>query len=88
MPKIRIEVYEGSTPAATITIPTWLVTGVSKLLPKIAGKQLQEHIDISELAQLIKNSQANGAVLEIEDHKSNERLVVSIVGEEASAVPK
>lgn len=40
----------------------------------VKGEQLQEHIDISELAQLIKNAQANGAVLEIEDHK---RIVVS-----------
>jgi hypothetical protein len=88
MPKVRIEVFEGGTPSATITIPIWLVTGASKLLPKIAGKQLQEHIDISGFAQLIKNAQANGAVLEIEDHKSNERFVVSIVGEDARAVQK
>lgn len=80
--------FEGGNPSATITIPIWLVTGASKLLPKIAGKQLQEHIDIGELAQLIKNAQANGAVLEIEDHKSNERFVVSIVGEGARAVQK
>lgn len=82
MAKIRIEVFEGGTPSATITIPGWVVTGASKLLPRIAGKGLQEQIDFAEIVELLKNPQASGVILEVEDHKDNERVVISIVGEE------
>jgi hypothetical protein len=88
MAKIGIDVYEGGTPAATITIPAWVVTGASKILPKIAGKELREHIDLDQLAELVNNPQASGVVLEVEDHKDNERVVISIVGEDAKAVQK
>jgi hypothetical protein len=40
MPRLKIEVFEGGTPSATITIASWLVVGASKMLPKIAGKNL------------------------------------------------
>jgi hypothetical protein len=67
MAKIRIEVFEGGTPSATITIPGWVVTGASKLLPRIAGKGLQEQIDFAEIVELLKNPQASGVILEVEE---------------------
>ena len=81
MPKLRIEVFEGEARAATITIPSWLVTGASKLLPKVADKELREHIDIEQIVQMANDPQARGTILEVEDHKDNERIVISIVGE-------
>jgi hypothetical protein len=77
MPKIRIDVYEDGTRAATITVPTWLVTGASRLLPKVGGRSLQDHVDINQLVELLKNPPASGVLLEVEDHKSRERLVIS-----------
>ena len=47
-----------------------------------------EHIDIEQIAELIKNPQASGVILEVEDHKDNERVVISIVGDEARAAQK
>jgi len=88
MAKIKIEVFEGGAPAATITVPSWVVTGASKILPKIVGKELREHVDIEQIAELIKNPQASGVILEVEDHKDNERVVISIVGDEARAAQK
>jgi len=88
MAKIRIEVYEDGTPSATITIPLWVVKGASKMLPKIAKKELQEHIDIDQIVELAKNPEASGVILEIEEHKNKERVVISIVGEEVKAVQK
>ena len=85
MTKIKIEVFEGGTPSATITVPVWVVRSAAKLLPKIAGKELREQIDVEQIVELTKNPQANGVVMEIEDHKENQRVVVSIVGDEAPA---
>lgn len=85
MAKIKIEVFEGGTPSATITIPVWVVRGAAKLLPKIAGKDLREHIDVEQIVELTKNAQANGVIMEIEDHKDNERVVISIVGNDVTS---
>lgn len=81
MAKIRIEVFENATPTTTITIPAWVVSGASKLLPKIAGKELQEKIDLDELLELAKNPAAEGTVLEIDDHKNKQRIVISFVSD-------
>lgn len=85
MAKVRIEVFEGGVPAATISIPIWLVTTTSKLIPKMAGKKLQEHVDIDEIIALIKDPKASGTILEIVDHQANDRLVISVVGNEPKA---
>jgi hypothetical protein len=85
VPKLRIEVFEGEARAATITIPSWLVTGASRLLPKVAGKELREHIDIEQIVQMANDPQARGTILEVEDHKDNERIVISIVGDAPKA---
>ena len=86
MAKIRVEVYEGGTRSATITVPAWVVRGAVKLLPRIAGKSLREHVDVEQLVELARDPQANGVILEIEDHKDNERIVISVVAEEGPAV--
>jgi hypothetical protein len=82
MAKIRIEVYEDGTRSATITVPAWVVRGAVRLLPNIAGKSLREHADIEQVVELAKDPQANGVIIEIEDHKDNERVLISIVAEE------
>ena len=49
MPKLRIEVFEDGAPSATITIPSWLMVAASKMLPRMAGKSLQDRIDLEQL---------------------------------------
>lgn len=85
MAKVRIEVFEGGVPAATISVPIWLVTTTSKLIPRMAGKKLQEQVDMDELMAMIKDPKANGTILEIVDHQANDRLVISIIGNEPKA---
>lgn len=88
MAKVKIEVYEGGVPSATISIPVWVVTGASKLIPKVAGKRLEEHIDLDQIVALIKDPRASGTLLEIEDHQAKDRIVISIVGNEAAPARK
>jgi len=72
---IKLEVFESGAPAATITVPLWLMRGASRLLPK----QL-EGVDIDQLFALIDNPPENGILLEVNDQKAGERLVISVVG--------
>jgi hypothetical protein len=83
MGKIKIEVFEAGAPSATITVPAWVVRSAAKLLPSLAGKAVSEHINIDQIVELSTDPQANGTILEIEDHKTNERIVISIAGEAA-----
>jgi hypothetical protein len=88
MARLKIEVFEGGARSATITLPTWLVVGASKMLPKIAGKDLKEHIDIERIVEMAKDPSATGIVLDIEDHEDQDRILISIVGDEAEAKAK
>ncbi len=82
MTKIRLDVFEGGAAAATITIPVWVIRGASKMLPKFAGKELRDHIDIDRIVKMTRDPEASGVVLDIEDHAGNERVVISIVRDE------
>jgi hypothetical protein len=86
--KIKIDVFEAGAPSATITIPMWIVKGASKLLPKIAGKAMKEHVDIDQIIVLAQDPQANGVLLEIEDHQAKDRIVISIVTDEPKPTQK
>jgi hypothetical protein len=88
MAKVKIEVYEGGVPSATISIPVWVVTSASELIPKLAGKKLRDRVDLEEIIALIKDPQASGSILEIEDHQAKDRIVISIVGNETAPARK
>jgi hypothetical protein len=82
MTKIRLDVFEGGTASATITIPVWVIRGASKMLPKLAGKELRDHIDVDRIVKMTREPEANGLILDIEDHAGKERVVISIVRDE------
>ncbi|MGH6814730.1 MAG: hypothetical protein ACREC6_03405 [Hyphomicrobiaceae bacterium] len=89
MAKLKIQIFKHGAPAATITIPVWAVIGASQIISKLAGKQLQDHnIDIEQIVELIKNPQANGVVIDIEDHANHQKVVISLVREEETAIVK
>ena len=88
MARLKIEVFEDGARSATITLPTWLVAGASKMLPKIAGKDLKEHIDIDRIVEMAQDPSASGVVLDIEDHEDEDRILISIVGDEDKAIDK
>lgn len=82
MAKVKIEIFEGGKPSATVSLPAWLVTGASGLLPGIAGGRLQNRVEIDQITEMLENPHAGGTVLEVEDHAAGERIVISIVGDE------
>jgi hypothetical protein len=84
MPKLKIEVFEDGSPSATITIPSWLLIGASKMLPRMAGKSLHDRIDFEQLIALADDPNAHGVIVDIEDHQDNERVVISVAADVAA----
>ena len=81
MPNLKIRVFKGGepTPETTITIPGGVLKVASKLIPKKATAALQEKgIDLEELIRLSQDSAIQGTLVEIEEHKKNEKVVVSL----------
>ena len=88
MAKIKIEVRERGKPAATITVPLWMVRGAKGLLPKAAGRALQDQIDIDAIVRAAGQPGANGVILQIEDHEDGDMITISIVGDEPVPAPQ
>ena len=84
MPRLKIEIFEDGAPSATITIPSWLVLGTAKYLPKIAGRPLQHRVDLEQVMALASEPGANGVILDIEDHEDKDRIIISVVGDDAA----
>jgi len=77
--KIRIFKNNESDPETTVTIPGTVLTVASKLIPKKVAEAMQEKgIDINELVELSKNPDVRGTIIEIEEHKKNEKVIISI----------
>jgi hypothetical protein len=53
--------------------------GISRLIPKQAAAALREKgIDLDEIIRPSTIPDARGTLLEVEDHKKNERVVVAL----------
>ena len=81
MADVKIRVFKGdeAQPEATITIPGSILVVASKLIPEQAAAALQDKgIDLDELIKLSRNSEVQGTLVEIEDHKKNEKTVISL----------
>ena len=77
--KIRIFKNGKTQPDTTITIPGRVLEIANKLIPKKATAALQDKgIDLDELIKLSKNSEIRGTLVEIEDHKKNEKILISL----------
>ena len=85
MAKMRFDVHEHGVPSASIAVPLWVLKGAARILPKIVGKKLMEQIDVDQIIALAEDPQASGVILEIEDHKSSERITISVVRDETKA---
>jgi hypothetical protein len=70
---IKFEVFERGAPSASITVPLWLARGASRLLPKQV-----EGVDIDQVIKLVDSAPENGILLEINDHKAGDRVVISV----------
>jgi aspartokinase len=77
--KIKMFKNNESDPKTTITIPGKVLTVASKLIPKQAVEALQEKgIDINALIELSKKPDVQGTIIEVEDHKKQERIVIAL----------
>lgn len=77
--KIRVFKGGGTDPATTVTIPGNLLKIASNLIPNRAVSALaDEGIDLDEIVRLSENPEAQGTLLEVEDHRKNERVTISL----------
>lgn len=78
MASLKIRVFKGDEPETTVTIPGAVLKLASKLIPKQAAAALQDKgIDLREIVALSQNPDVHGTLVEIEEHKKNERVVIS-----------
>lgn len=81
MADLKIRVFKSGEvePETTITIPGGVLKIASKLIPKQAAATLQDKgIDVDELIRLSENPDAQGTLIEIEEHKKNEKVVIAL----------
>lgn len=81
MADLKIRVFKSGEvePETTITIPGGVLKIASKLIPKQAAATLQDKgIDVDELIRLSENPDAQGTLVEIEEHKKNEKVVIAL----------
>ena len=81
MADLKIRVFKGSdtTPETTVTVPGSVLKIASKLVPRRAREALQERgIDLEEIIRLSENPEARGTLVEVEEHKKNERIVIAL----------
>ena len=81
MADLKIQVFKGgeAQPETTVTIPGSILKIASKLIPKETAATLQEKgIDLDEIIRITENPDAHGTLVEVEEHKKNERVVIAL----------
>ncbi len=81
MANLKIRVFKGSDPMpeTTVTIPGGVLKIAAKLIPAKAMDALhREGIDLEEIVRLSENPEAHGTLVEVEDHRKNEKVVISL----------
>ena len=77
--KIRVFKSGEAKPDTTVTVPGNVLKIASKLIPKRLTTVLQDKgIDIDEIIKLSENPEAQGTLVEVEEHKKNEKIVVAL----------
>jgi len=77
--KIRIFKNNGTTPDTTATIPLAIVKVASKLIPRKAVSVLDDlGIDLNQLIEISKSEDALGTLAEIEEHKKDRKIIISL----------
>ena len=81
MANLKIRVFKGgeTEPETTITIPGDVLKVASKLIPKRAATALQNMgVDLDEIIKLSTDPEIQGTLVEVEEHKEKERIVISL----------
>jgi len=81
MASLKIRTYKDNktAPDTTISIPLKIVRLASKLVPKkTSAALLEKGIDVKLIAELVRNEEVRGTLVEIEEHKKNEKTIISV----------
>ncbi|MDH5633514.1 MAG: hypothetical protein OEZ10_11035 [Gammaproteobacteria bacterium] len=81
MADLKIRVYKNGNaePDSTVTIPGGIIKTAAKLMPRVATDAMAEKgIDMDEIAKLAANPDLHDTLVEVEDHKKGERVVISL----------
>ena len=77
--KIRVSKRGETDPETTITIPANILKIASRLIPhRLADILRDKGIDIDEIIRLSDNPDAKGTMVEIKEHKRNEKVVIAL----------
>jgi len=77
--KIRVFRDGEASPETTCTVPAAVLGIAARLIPKSAMATLHEKgIELEEIARLAADPAVHGKLLEVEDHKKGERVVISL----------
>lgn len=81
MVKLKIRIYENNEtePKTTISVPLGMLRFVSRFVPANLKESLSKKgIDVDIIADLANGEKIQGTLVEIEEHKKNEKTVISI----------
>jgi len=81
MADLKIRVYKSgeAQPESTVTVPGGVLKLAGALIPKLATDALREKgIDLDEIVRLTSTSEMTGTLIDVDDHKRGERIVISI----------
>ncbi len=81
MADLKIKVFKDGAdgPETTITIPLDVLRRASKLMPSHILSSLEEKgIDINHLLNATRKDKMLGTLVEIEEHRKNEKVVISV----------
>ena len=77
--KIRIFKNNDMAPDTTLTVPLAVIKVASKLTPRKAVKTLDDlGIDLDQIIEISKTEEPLGILAEIEEHKKNRKIIISI----------
>ena len=76
---IRVFKQGESNPDTTVKIPGGVLKVASALIPKKVSQSLtSKGIDLEEILKLADNPDTKGTLIEIEEHKKNEKVIISL----------
>ncbi|WP_129212774.1 hypothetical protein [Crenobacter cavernae] len=79
MTSLIIDIFENDKREVTFKIPLLVIRVAAKLIPTKAKQALaSEGININEIIEAAKSGEVTGTLLEVLDHKDNERIVISV----------
>jgi len=81
MRSLKIRIFKGNetSPETTCTIPAAVLQVAFRLIPKQAVAALHEKgIELEEIIKLSSNPEVHGTLLEVEDHRKNEKVLITL----------